>query len=277
MELNSIHSSPVNIAGLREMTDDPHTVALTQINLLGKYQAPPIHSGSFTSRLESCRAGGELEGQCQCYCCWGPPWLGERTPSGGDWLYPTELHSSCVWGLHQPTPGEDTALSSHHCTLHLQHSSYHGSPWFTMVYYGHLSSPQFTLNKQQLADCWATESCELGTLLPVHGSNSIRNAFPTVQPVKDAHWLSEANQTSFCFSVTESSLRNVKWTVTNWSITETNQWCAGVWPEDGRSWVTSRRNLIWDETRIGPNKLQDVSQNYLDNVLSHNLIRAETR
>ena len=179
-------------------------------------------------------------------------------------------------------PHQGRTLPCHHTTAlcisntHLT-MAHHGSPWFTMGHYGHLSSPQFTLNKQQLADCWATESCELGTLLPVHGSNSIRNAFPTVQPVKDAHWLSEANQTSFCFSVTESSLRNVKWTVTNWSITETNQWCAGVWPEDGRSWVTSRRNLIWDETRIGPNKLQDVSQNYLDNVLSHNLIRAETR
>ena len=38
---------------------------------------------------------------------------------------------------------------------------------------------------------------------------------------------------------------------------------------------TSRRNLIWDETRIGPNKLQDVSQNYLATVTSHNLIREE--
>ena len=218
-------------------------------------------SPSFISP-HSRRAGGELEGQCQCYCCWGPPWLSERTPSGGDWLYPTELHSSCVWGLHQPSPGEDTALSSLHTAS--PHSS-------------HLTSPQASLNKQLIAESLSSQSWAWYCYNSLYRSNSIRNAFPTVQPVKDAHWLSEANQTSFCFSVTESSLRNVKWTVTNWSITETNQWCAGVWPEDGRSWVTSRRNLIWDETRIGPNKLQDVSQNYLDNVLSHNLIRAETR
>ena len=104
---------------------------------------------------------------------------GWRTPSGRDWLYPTELHSSCVWGLHHLTPGDHQTVIAPRQTFLIETQD------SVQVYYN-----------------------------------------PTVRPTSQGCSLIKRDKSEkFLFLLSESFLRNVKWSVTNWSISGTNQWC----------------------------------------------------
>ena len=72
---------------------------------------------------------------------------------------------------------------------------------------------------------------------------------PTVRPTSQGCSLIKRDKSEkFLFLLSESFLRNVKWSVTNWSISGTNQWCRCM---DSGPGSTSRQDEILSEMRHG--------------------------
>ena len=157
------------------MTDDPHTIR--QFLMLGKYDCVDDARTAVLQCVYRLSADWRAEGQCQCYCCWGPPWLSCRTPSGRDWLYPTEHHWLSMRTAPPHTQGV-SALSSLH---------FHPLP----------ASVKGWLRRR---NCIVTAP----TLLETNGPTCERCSL-----------IKRSKSDKFLFLLSGSFLRNVKWSVTN--------------------------------------------------------------